>query len=90
MNLWGEDEDLSIKNTTVKEYGKMRTLYLWGEDEDISIKNTTVEVHGKVRNLYRSKFCICPVGSKITNSRVMLAIHHGCVPGKILFLQVKK
>ncbi|KAL8554906.1 hypothetical protein ACS0TY_002909 [Phlomoides rotata] len=59
---------------------RKRMVDIWGDDVDLNIQNTTVHVQGRMKNVYRAKFCICPVGSRITNSRITLAIHHGCVP----------
>ncbi|KAI3445801.1 hypothetical protein Pfo_002466 [Paulownia fortunei] len=53
---------------------------LWGHDDELDIQNTTAYNPGRMKKFYSAKFCICPVGSRVTSNRITMAIHYGCVP----------
>ncbi|XP_024522746.1 probable glycosyltransferase At5g03795 [Selaginella moellendorffii] len=48
----------------------------WQEDSDMVISTK----HVGMQQFYRSKFCICPSGTRVSTARIVESIHFGCVP----------
>ncbi|XVF67294.1 hypothetical protein PTKIN_Ptkin10aG0109500 [Pterospermum kingtungense] len=62
----------------------------WQNDTQLDIQSNRINnATGKIPHLEKlntAKFCICPGSSRVHGSRIALFLHHGCVPGKALFL----
>ncbi|KAL3621004.1 hypothetical protein CASFOL_035916 [Castilleja foliolosa] len=56
---------------------RRKLVKLWGRDDELDIQRSKGV---RMNKFYRSKFCICPVGSRATSNRITMAIHYGCVP----------
>ncbi|PIN18653.1 Acetylglucosaminyltransferase EXT1/exostosin 1 [Handroanthus impetiginosus] len=71
LGYWAGNCNSALRNKLVK---------LWGKDQELDIQNTTFYKAGRMQKFYGAKFCICPAGSRVTTSRIMMAIRYGCVP----------
>ncbi|KAL6517596.1 hypothetical protein OROMI_033297 [Orobanche minor] len=58
---------------------RKQLVNLWEGDEELDIQNSTA-YYGRMRKFNSAKFCICPVGSRLTTNHITMAIHYGCVP----------
>ncbi|KAK4438087.1 putative glycosyltransferase [Sesamum alatum] len=71
LGYWAGACNSDLRNTLVSQ---------WEEDDELDIQNTTFYKAGGMRKLSMAKFCICPVGSRSTSNRIIMAIRYGCVP----------
>ncbi|KAL0335418.1 UNVERIFIED_CONTAM: putative glycosyltransferase [Sesamum radiatum] len=71
LGYWAGACNSDLRNTLVSN---------WEEDDELDIQNSTYYPAGGMRKLFMAKFCICPVGSRATSNRIIMAIRHGCVP----------
>ncbi|GER55577.1 exostosin family protein [Striga asiatica] len=71
LGYWAGNRNSKTRQKLVKR---------WGKDKELDIQNSTAYASGRMEKFYRSKFCICPVGSRVRSNRITMAIHYGCVP----------
>ncbi|XP_011087960.1 probable glycosyltransferase At5g20260 [Sesamum indicum] len=71
LGYWEGACNSDLRNTLVSN---------WQGDNELDIQNSTYYPAGGMRKLSMAKFCICPVGSRATSNRIIMAIRYGCVP----------
>ncbi|KAL0384396.1 UNVERIFIED_CONTAM: putative glycosyltransferase [Sesamum radiatum] len=71
LGYWAGASNSDVRNTLVSN---------WEGDDELDIQNTTYFPAGGMRKFSMAKFCICPVGSRATSNRIIMAIRYGCVP----------
>ncbi|XP_050209313.1 probable glycosyltransferase At5g11130 [Mercurialis annua] len=64
---------------------RRKLVELWQNDTDLDIQNSNINANHRghflyYEKFYKSKFCICPGGSRTEGGRLASAIHYGCVP----------